>query len=179
MRRLLAFSALLLTMSGCGAYYTEYWVRPGSTEAQFEVAASRCESEAEARFPPMTFGMRGYFASPNTWCTPTAGGTNCVLINPGYLPQAQAANDTNEVPRANAFHACLMAGGWHPAGPADNLAAPPVSGMREAAVSEALSYCESIYKPRPPNARTAAYKASFDQCVMTRARELSVPRPPA
>ena len=112
MRRLLVCSPLVLMLAGCGAYYTEYWVRPGGSEAAFEAAASRCESDALARFPPMTFGQKGYFATPNTWCTPTAGGTNCSIINPGYLPQAQSAADTNEGPRENAVHQCLLAGGW-------------------------------------------------------------------
>src|ERR1700761_3276703 len=113
MGHLLLLTSLLSTLAGCGVYYTEYWARPGGTEAEFQAAAAKCDGDALARFPPVTLGQRGYFATPDTWCTPTAGGTNCVLINPGYLPQAQSAADTNEVPRENAARQCLMAGGWH------------------------------------------------------------------
>jgi hypothetical protein len=179
MRRLLLFFTLALTMGGCGAYYGQYWARAGGTEAEFEIAAGKCESDAMSRYPPITLGQRGYFSTPDTWCTPTAGGTNCVLINPGYLPQAQSAADTNELPRENAFHACLLAGGWQPVGPEQSWAPPPWSGLPEAAVSKALTYCRSIYKAKSRAPRTAAFDASFDQCVMTRARELSGPRPPA
>src|SRR3954454_6304406 len=99
MRHWLAIAPLLSALAGCGVYYTEFWVRPGGTEAQYIAAATGCDREAEARFPPMTLGRQGWFETPNTWCTQTAGGPNCSIINPGYLPQAQSAADTNEGPR--------------------------------------------------------------------------------
>ena len=179
MRHALIFMSLVLTMGGCAAYYGEYWSRSGGTEAQFQAAALKCESDAATRYPPMTLGRKGWFATPDTWCTQTAGGPNCVLINPGYLPQAQSAADTNELPRSNAFRACMMAGGWRPVGPGSPWLASSGPGIPEAAIDNALKYCKSIYRPKVASDRTAAFNASFDQCVMTRARELSGPRPPA
>jgi hypothetical protein len=174
MRRLLALTSMLSTLAGCGVYYGGYWVRPGSTEAGFEAASSKCESDAIARFPPVTLGQPGFFANHDTWCTPTAGGTNCQIISSGYLPQAQAATDSNGPARENAIHQCLLAGGWRPAGPDGSWA-----GLPEAAVTQALTYCESVYKPKSGAGGKAAFSANFDQCVMTRARELSGPHPPA
>jgi hypothetical protein len=114
MRRVLFVTSLLCSMVGCAAPGPA-WVRSGATDAQFAAAASSCQSAAATRFPPMTFGKPGYFSAPDEWCTPTAGGTNCTIIGDGYLPQARSAADTNETPRANAFHACMVAGGWRPA----------------------------------------------------------------
>src|ERR1700676_4718508 len=130
MRRALVVASMLLTVGGC-AVYGQYWSRPGSTEAEFEVAASNCESAALARFPPVTFGMPGYFRTHNEYCTMTAGGPNCQIIGSGYLPQAQSAADTNEVPRENAFQQCMFAGGWRPSDPA---AVGPASSTAEAAI---------------------------------------------
>jgi hypothetical protein len=172
MRRALLVTSMVFAVSGC-AVYGEYWSRPGATEAQFEAAAANCENAAVARFPPMTFGAPGFFRTSNEYCMPTAGGLNCNLIHSGYLPQARSDADTNAVPRANAFEACMVAGGWRPGYQAyGEVFTPPVRDT-DRALGQALTDCESRFK------RTAENAARFHQCVMTRARELSGPRPPA
>jgi hypothetical protein len=174
MRRLVLFGSMLLAAGGC-TVSSQSWTAAGGTEATFQAAASTCDSASLVRFPPMTMGVPGYFATPNEFCSPTAGGTNCVIIGDGYLPQVQSAADTNALPRANAFHACMMAGGWQPVYQAggQSFMAPIVSRNT---VSEALTYCEGLFRGQrntPPEA------AKFHQCVVTRAREPGVPRPPA
>ncbi len=76
----------------------------------------------------------------------------------------------------------MFAGGWRPlntAGGAVWSVAPPTGAVSEAAVGEAVTYCEAIFKQKPNATQAAVFHNRFDQCVMTRARELSGPRPPA
>jgi len=112
----LALISLAFALGGC-AVQAQYWYLAGATPGQFEAATAHCEEAAESRYPPVSLGRPGFFAAPNEWCQPTAGGTNCNIIGSGYLPQARSEADTNEVPRANAFNACMMAGGWRPTYP--------------------------------------------------------------
>ena len=122
----------MFALAGCAVYGQILVSAQGATEAQFEAAAEGCDSAAAARFPPMTAGRAGYYSAPNEWCEPTAGGTNCPIIGSGYLPQAQSAADTNEVPRAQAFQACMVAGGWQPAYQANGFIFTPRSGSGKA-----------------------------------------------
>jgi hypothetical protein len=127
MRRLLLLGSMLLTLGGC-TVYGQYWDSPNGTEAAFDAAASGCDKAAFVRYPPVTMGVPGYFSTPNEFCGPTAGGTNCMIINDGYLPQVQSADDTNAQPRGHAFQSCMVAGGWHPVYAANGLAfTPPMS----------------------------------------------------
>lgn len=175
MRKLLLVVSIAVTVGGC-AVYGPSWYRPGSTEAQFEAAAANCDGAALARFPPMTMGAPGYFSTGNEYCAPTSGGTNCTIIGSGYLPQARSAADTNEGPRENAFRSCMLAGGWQPYYPAAGEPIAPPARVPDAAVRQALTDCRSIFGGQSNSARTSA---KFDQCVVTRARELSGTRPPA
>jgi hypothetical protein len=180
MRRILHAALAVFSVAGC-AVYGQSWYRPGATEAQFEAAAEGCDSAATTRFPPMTAGRAGYYSAPNEWCQPTAGGTNCLIIGSGYLPQAQSAADTNEAPRARAFQACMVAGGWQPATPANGFIFTPSVRVRQSQVQEgsvgpALTYCEALFKGTENTPRRTS---QFHDCVISRARELSVPRPPA
>ena len=127
MRRVLLVTSMLSIIGGCTVVEGPGWVRAGSTEAQFEAAASTCDTAATTRFPPMTMGAAGYFSAPNEWCSPTSGGTSCTIINPGYLPQARSAADTNDTPRENAFRSCMMAGGWRPTYPSGGETFTPPS----------------------------------------------------
>jgi hypothetical protein len=109
------FFPMLLTFSGC-THYVQYWVRAGENDEMLEATSASCAARAGQQFPPVTFGRAGFYPNPTTQCVPTAGGPNCGLINPGYLPQATAAADTNAAPRAAAFQSCMMAAGWRPLG---------------------------------------------------------------
>lgn len=177
MRRVWLFASALLAIGGCAAQRVSWTPPTGGEDAAFETAAVNCENTAAARFPPVTFGSPGYFPTPNTWCIPTAGGPSCMMINEGYLPQARAAIDTNATPRETAFRACMVAGGWRPVHEALGELFTLSPGAPDAAVARALTDCETTFKGRPATGTAAA--AKFNQCVTTRARELSGPRPPA
>jgi hypothetical protein len=113
MRHVLLATTMLLAMAGCTPD-GPYWARPGATPAQFDVARAACETTANKRYPPVSLGVPGYFAAPNSWCGPTSGGTNCLIVGQGYLPQARGAGDTNDQPREAAFQSCMMTVGWRP-----------------------------------------------------------------
>jgi hypothetical protein len=161
---------LSLALAGCvQAWYDEYWFKAGATHDEFARAEFDCEQSAFTRFPPMTFGKPGYFSTGQSYCSPTPGGTNCVLINPGYLPQARAANDTNEPPREQAFTACMAARGWHPdshPGWIYSVAPPGVSHPSQDAVRAARGWCERHLKR---NDRGAIPSDALDQCIVSHA----------
>jgi hypothetical protein len=175
MRRVLLMASAVFALAGC-AVYGGSWYRPDATEAQFEAAAEQCDHASAARFPPMTAGRAGYYSAPNEWCEPTAGGTNCSIIGSGYLPQAQSALDTNEAPRAQAFNACMVAGGWRPGYQANGFIFTPPAPVREGSVGQALTYCEALFKGTENTPRRTS---QFHECVISRARELGGSRPPA
>ena len=172
MRRAALTVPVLLAIAGCAPPPPViHWARPGGTDADFSVAASGCEARALGQAPPVTLGLPGYFPNPETWCTPTSGGPNCVEINPGYLPQSQAAGDTNKVARERVFEACMMSGGWRTVsspGEGEMVTRSAAGGpVPEAAIGKALTYCEAIFR-RDRN-------ADFDRCVMIRAHEINTP----
>ena len=169
-RRALSALAVLLAAAAC-ARPGPMWARPGGSEADFQVARSFCESQASTRFPPFSLGEPGYFSTNQTHCTPTSAGPNCILIGPGYLPQARAENDVNERPRESAFRACMMSSGWREVGSpeeGEGIAAlkPPRDPKWEAAVTKAMIFCDATMTRR-------GGKDDYDGCVMKRARELS------
>lgn len=181
MRRILPVLALALAFTGC-TQYVQYWARPGGTEAQFQATSASCGENAARQFPPMTFGRPGFYPTPLTECEPTAGGTNCIVIGAGYLPQARAANDTNAWPRERAFQSCMMAAGWRPLGsPLEGTALPPSEAMvvgphvSEAALNRALASCDATFRQRRGSPERAAFRDDFNQCVITRSRETGRP----
>jgi hypothetical protein len=107
--------SVLLSFVGC-TQYVQYWGRAGGNDDALAATSASCVGNSWQRLPPVTFGRPGFYPNPLTHCVPTAGGLNCTLINPGYLPQATAAADTNAPPRAAAFQNCMMAAGWRPLG---------------------------------------------------------------
>jgi hypothetical protein len=174
MRRLLLFGSMLLAVGGCTGAPGQYWAA-GPTQATFDADTATCDSAAFVRYPPMTMGVPGYFASNDEFCSPTPLGTNCVIINPGYLPQVQPSGDSNAAPRARAFHSCMVTKGWHPTYQAAGEVFTPPGGAAVGAVSQALTYCEEKFKGQH---NTPAETARFHECVVTRAREPGGPPPP-
>ena len=174
MRRVLLLGSMLFAIGGCTAHQ-QYWAAPGATETTFEAASSTCDKAALVHFPPMTMGVPGYFATPEEFCSPTAAGTNCMIINPGYLPQVQSSADTNASPRSNAFRSCMVTKGWRPVYQAAGGGFIQPSGVTETTVAQALSYCEAKFKGQRD---TAAESGKFHDCVVTRAREPAGPPPP-
>lgn len=166
-RRSLLAVPLMMLIAGC-TQTAVYWTRPGGTDAEVRAAEYDCDRTASARYPPMTFGRPGYFQTEQSFCSPTPGGPNCVMINPGYLPQATAASDSNEQPRAATFGTCMVSRGWRPVGSREEawyIARPPaVAPSSGTTVHAARIWCESRYKPSTP-------KDVLDQCIVDRVRE--------
>jgi hypothetical protein len=170
MRSLILALPVSFSLAGCApAWDDAYWFKPGATHDEFARAEFDCGQSAFTRFPPMTFGKPGYFSTGQSYCSPTPGGTNCIQINPGYLPQAQPANDTNEPPREQAFAACMAARGWHPdPHPGWSFAASP-PGMphpSQDAVRAARGWCERHLKRNDGGTIPAD---ELDQCIVNRA----------
>jgi hypothetical protein len=168
---------VLFAIAGCAPYpqFIEHWARPGGTELDFAAWDDTCERAALKQYPPMTEDGPGYFVPAETRCEPTSGGTNCIVINSGYLPRA-GASDLNALPREGAQESCLIAGGWRPVTSPEEADAITRSSMieprlPEAAVGKAAGYCERIFYRQRNVSLMAAYQNKFDQCVMTRARE--------
>jgi hypothetical protein len=113
--RIALLFSTLLSLVGC-TQYVQYWTKAGGSDEALAATTAYCGANSMQRFPPVTFGRPGFYPNPTTQCVPTAGGTNCIVINPGYVPQATAAADTNAPPRAAAFQSCMMAAGWRPLG---------------------------------------------------------------
>jgi hypothetical protein len=176
MRRMLLLGSILLAggllaVGGCTPVTSQPWSGTGS-EAAFDTDAATCDTAALVKYPPMTMGVPGYFRTPDEFCSPTAGGTNCMIIGEGYLPQVQSSADTNTMPRSNAFHSCMVTKGWHPTYQAGGEVFTPPGGVAAGAVSQALTYCEDKFKGQR---NTGADSARFHDCVVTRTRELGGP----
>jgi hypothetical protein len=171
MRRAILAIPMLLAMTGCAeVWYVAYWARPGSSEADFARDQYDCDQSAFARFPPVTLGKPGYFSTQQSFCSPTPAGSNCVLINPGYLPQARPANDQNELPREQAFHTCMMAYGWRPTnqpGEGFALTPPGIAHPSNASIRAARAWCENHLKRNGAGGAVAG--DALDQCIVTRA----------
>ena len=171
MRRAILAVPVLLAMTGCAeVWYDVYWAKTGGSEAEFARDEYDCDQTTLARYPPITLGQRGYFATEQSFCSPTPAGPNCVLINPGYLPQAQPANDQNELPREQAFHACLMARGWRPVsepGQGFALTPPGISHSSKTSARAARKWCDS--HSRRDSAGGAVTGDAPGQCIVTRA----------
>lgn len=178
MRRTLAVLATLLTLVGC-TEYRQYWAKPGGSEADFAVDASHCEDQAVHQYPPVSLGLPGYFPNQQTWCTPTSGGPNCQIINPGYLPQATSSADRNAGPREGAFGECMLARGWRPYEPyALGPSGAPPPGPVDVSLDAALRYCERQFRTKPNTPWTARLDDQFNSCVAARTQALNGARPP-
>ena|ERR1051326_8628505 len=170
-RAFLAISMLLVTAGCTEVWYDAYWFKAGGSEAARARAEYDCDQSSFARYPPITLGHPGYFSTEQSFCSPTPNGPSCVLINPGYLPQARPANDTNEWPREQAFQSCMMAQGWHPGeGAAGSyLITPPgTSRPSRTAVRAARTWCENHLKR---NGNGAISGDALDQCIVTRSNQ--------
>ena len=160
---------LLLGMTGCvAAWYDAYWFKSDGTEQEFARAEFDCEQSSFARYPPISLGRPGYFSSNQSFCSPTPAGPNCVLINPGYLPQARSANDTNDLPREKEFTACMIARGWRPEVQPGGFVRTPlgVSYPSRDAVRAARNWCASHLKR---GSRGPITNDALDECIVNRA----------
>jgi hypothetical protein len=169
MWRALPLIPFLAILAGCTPppVYVSYWARPGAPPDAFAAASEECQARAFSAFPPMSLGQEGVFLNNETFCQPTSGGTNCMLINPGYLPQARSENDQNLVPRAQSFERCMMAGGWRPAATPDEGAMasetpfPPSAAARR----RAAALCDDIFRVHRDPKRMAWFNGDRDRCV--------------
>jgi hypothetical protein len=113
----LLFVLMLSSLMLCGC--TEYWAKPGGTEAEFEATESACVARSYQQFPPMpqmVMVSSGNAASiTNTKCSSTGSSTNCTSIGGHFSMPSVTVVDINEDARYSAVRACLFAAGWVPA----------------------------------------------------------------
>ena len=171
MRRIPLALSVAMTLVGCAPPPVTYWARPGAPASAFDADADICEARARAAAPPMALGQLGYYSGQDMWCQPTAGGTNCMIIGAGYLPQPRSEGDANAAARDALFRSCMIGAGWRTvSSPAEGemiTRSGPV--LSQTAVSAALKTCDGIFKGRHDAKRMAAYGNDYDRCVMTEA----------
>ena len=156
---------LSVALAGCTVIEMD-WTKPGGTDAEFAAARTACETASFSRYPPMTMGVPGYYETESSFCSPTPFGSNCRIINPGYLPQVKSAEDTNESSREGSFRACLMARGWHSGGDSWSGVAPRPASV--AAMHAARGWCEARMAH---NQARMKVRDDFDRCIVSRLNE--------
>lgn len=107
--RTLGLLFLCAVLAGC----TQYWEKPGGTEAEFRDLLPRCRSYAAAQFPPfIQLVQEGYFTPDRIECTRFPNGARSCVTYPGhFVPPVYS--DLNEGPRIEAVDSCLVQNGWN------------------------------------------------------------------
>lgn len=100
-------------LSGCAN--RSVWVKPGATDADFEIAKGHCLGEAYSRVPSApavaTFGG-GYPTPAVTNCTTFGYSANCVTTGGQYTPPISVPYDTNAGARTAVYRGCMYGEGW-------------------------------------------------------------------
>ncbi len=94
---------------------TQYWAKPGGTQAEFDATKAACNGRAYSRFPPMLQQVQltaGYTTPLQTNCMPTGNSVSCTTTGGQYVPPAYMSVDQNLVGRDSAFRSCLYQAGW-------------------------------------------------------------------
>jgi hypothetical protein len=157
-----------------------YWSQPGAGPDAFAAASEQCQARAFAEAPPTSLGQEGVFVNHDTFCQPTAGGPNCMIVGAGYLPQARSEADSNLVPRQQLFAQCMMASGWRPAASPDEGAMASESPLPPSAAARrrAVSLCDDIFKVRKDAVRMSWFGGQYDRCVTAESWALDQQRTP-
>jgi hypothetical protein len=112
-----------LALAGCAS--PAVWVKPGATEADFEVAKGRCLAGAYSQVPAApsvtTFGS-GYQAPSFTNCSAMGNFANCTTTGGQYTPPAIVFYDANAGVRTQVFKGCMYGEGWSLEKPQTNAA---------------------------------------------------------
>jgi hypothetical protein len=148
-KRLIASVAVLAAMlliTGCA----DTWVKPGSTEQEFEATKAECLSRAAARFPPMYQQVQianGYTTPVNTTCNGFGGySVNCSSTGGQYVPPAVLNLDANVGARREDTRSCFFENGWHLKTASDSTTYVPTPPTpEEHAMFEARGVCGDIF----------------------------------
>jgi hypothetical protein len=109
--------AAVLALLGAAAGCTEYWVKPGASEREFEVMRGQCSQRAYRRFPPMlyqTLSQEGHYAPAVSHCVTKGNSTECSKSPGGWVPPTYATIDANGEPRSQDIRSCYFENGWKP-----------------------------------------------------------------
>ena len=101
----IAIAVSAVVLGGCGG-----WSRPNTSEAQFYQDRVACEQQAAATYPVAMTSTGGYQAPSQTRCTTSYGVMNCTTTPGATMPGVQS--DTNAIPRAGMFDACMRGKGY-------------------------------------------------------------------
>ena len=164
----------------CVTACTQYWAKPGGTEAEFEVTKGSCGAQSFQQFPPMPQLVAvggGYITPLQTQCVQRGNRQDCYTVGGQYVPPMYGTVDMNESARVAAFRSCLLAAGWVPAKDKAEAQAITNSGRPPsnpaAALAGANAYCDNIFNVKRDPAMIAHYGGDRERCIETRARELA------
>ncbi len=91
------------------------WVKPGATEADFQVSKGRCLAAAYAQVPAApavaTVGS-GYQAPTVTNCSAFGNFANCTTTGGQYTPPVSVPYDANAGVRRQVYNGCMYSEGW-------------------------------------------------------------------
>jgi hypothetical protein len=162
---------------------TQYWAKPGGTDAEFEATKAACQAQASSQFPPIpqqTMLTAGYTTPVQTTCTGGGFTVNCFSTGGQYVPPVYLTTDLNETGRSSAFRACLFANGWRPVKDKDEARAitnsPSVSGASSpvsvGGQDAARSYCDRIFQSDHNVGMMAVFNNDYATCLAKRSREI-------
>lgn len=101
-----------VSVSGCNVG----WVKPGSTQAEFNVDKYDCQTEAAHTYPVAIVQRSvgtGYQTSSQTQCVASGyGNYNCTTTGGNYVPPNTVTEDANLNNRNMAFQNCMQAKGY-------------------------------------------------------------------
>jgi hypothetical protein len=99
-------------IQGCA---NDVWVKPGATQADFQIAKGRCISAAYNAVQPAMSSMPiggGYTTPTYTTCSGNGYLANCTTSGGTYIPPVNVPVDLNQNARNEVFKGCMYSGGW-------------------------------------------------------------------
>lgn len=125
MLKILIAAACIVSLTACAQFE---WRKYGATQAEFNLDAYNCQTEAARLYPAAIVSQQltsGYTAPATTNCTSTAsanrtfgtiyatGNTNCTTTPGAQIQPITYTTDANSGNRAQAASACMYARGYH------------------------------------------------------------------
>jgi hypothetical protein len=102
-----------LALASCAS--SAVWVKPGATDADFQIAKGHCLAGAYSEVPAApsvaTFGS-GYQTPSLTNCSAFGNFANCTTTGGQYTPPARVSYDANAGVRTQVFKGCMYGEGW-------------------------------------------------------------------
>jgi hypothetical protein len=109
----LAVVVLAVVVSGCARQ--DVWVKPGATEADFQIAKGHCLGAAYSQVASapavMTLGT-GYQSPMITNCSAMGAFASCTTTGGQYTPPVNIPYDANVGARKEVYRGCMYSEGW-------------------------------------------------------------------